>query len=239
MVDVQEFISQRILHNCWQQYMDKHYRAAAHEAMIQVEQALKDKRYISDNKFGQPLINLLFAENGTKDNYPRLIVPLSDALQDEAKHLFKGAFAYYRNYTAHDGSNIDKKTCFRIMILASELLDLIDASSLSFTDIGGIKGLLKHGVFKNADEIRRLLAYLDGTQIIGQDYGGFYEGVYTATELDEEQVMALFDLDLVRYKEIEFIPDLEQRISGEVETTVGFISLTETGKQFLEESSRT
>ena len=86
---------------------------------------------VKDGKFGKTLIDSLFTIGG-KYKTVKLRVPLGDDLQEQAKSYFASVFAYYRNYLAHDGSRIDKNSALRILVLASELLDLIDASSLSY-----------------------------------------------------------------------------------------------------------
>jgi hypothetical protein len=115
--------------------------------MILVEQALKEKGLTKENykKYGQTLITSLFRTGG-KERSVKLRIPLGEDLQAQAEAFFQGVFSYYRNYTAHDGSRVDKRISLRIMIIASELLDLIDASALSFSDIGGVDGLIARGI---------------------------------------------------------------------------------------------
>ncbi|NEQ98120.1 MAG: hypothetical protein F6K30_15610 [Cyanothece sp. SIO2G6] len=95
-MDLEELLSPRILKNCWQLYLDQHHKNAAREAIIQVELALKEKKIVKDKKFGRDLISNLFTAN---NKYVKLHVPLGEDLQDDAKALFKGTFAYYRNYS--------------------------------------------------------------------------------------------------------------------------------------------
>jgi len=40
----------------------------------------------------------------------RLKVPFGEEQQENAKLLFQGAFKYYRNYSAHQDTNITKET---------------------------------------------------------------------------------------------------------------------------------
>jgi uncharacterized protein (TIGR02391 family) len=163
-MDAEQLLSPRIAKHCIPLYNDGHFKHAAHEAMIQVELALKEKGQVKDNRFGHTLMESLFGVGG-KGQYIRLWVPLGQELQSQAEQLFKGTFAYYRNYSAHDGSKIDQYQCLRIMILASELLDLIDASSLSFSDIGGVEGLIKAGAFASKEQVLGLLDLLDGYHV--------------------------------------------------------------------------
>lgn len=95
-------------------YKDGHFPSAARESMIQVELALKEKSITGEKLFGTKLVETLL---GSKDGI-KLAIPLGDELQKQAKSLFNGAFFYYRNYAAHDGSKINKVSCIRIMVLA-------------------------------------------------------------------------------------------------------------------------
>jgi uncharacterized protein (TIGR02391 family) len=233
-MDVEELLSPRILKNCWELYLDQHYKHAAHEAMTQVELALKEKKIVEDKKYGRNLIVSLLTVNDPKSQYVKLHVPLGEDLQEDAKHLFNGAFAYYRNYSAHDGSKIDQKTCIRVMLIASELLDLIDASYLSFSDIGGVPGLIKNSVFQNQEDVVWLLEYLSKSTVLDQDYGAFYEELFMECGLDAHHVQALNDLDLVRYQENTHYPNPEEVQMGIYETDIGSFVVTDLGKQFLE-----
>ena len=129
----------------------------------------------------------------------KLTIPLGDELQKDAHTLFTGAFQYYRNYTAHDGSKIDKVICIRIMVLASELLDLIAASSISFTEIGGVKGLIKHGIFAEESQITDLLSFLSSQACPDECFDGLFEDLYERGYTDH-QFQSVFDLGLIEYK---------------------------------------
>ena len=59
------------------------------------------------------------------------------------------------------------------MVLASELLDLVAASSRSFEGIGGIKGIIKAGIFKDAQQFKDFLDFHLRQQLLGGDYGDY------------------------------------------------------------------
>ena len=165
-----DLLHPRIAKHCMKLVDDDHFKHAALEAMTQVELALKEKADVKDN-YGVRLTKALFGqENGIK-----LRVPFGEDLQKEAEALFSGAFSYYRNYAAHDGARIDQRACLRILIVASELLELIGASDISFTDIGGIHGLLQKGVFKDEPQIYKLLDFLNDNILPDHVCDGFYE----------------------------------------------------------------
>jgi uncharacterized protein (TIGR02391 family) len=231
---LKELLSPRIVKNCWQLYLDGHYKHAAHEAMIQVELALKEKRIVANGKYGKRLIENLFAIDNPNKQYVKLHIPLGEELQKDAETLFKGAFGYYRNYSAHDGAKIDQRICVRVMIIASELLDLIDAAYLSFSDIGGVPGLIKNSVFQNEEDIAWLLEYLEKYAVLHQDYGALYVELFENRGLDEHHVQALLNLELIRYEESTFNPTIEEIQIGLDATDAGSFVLTDLGKQFIE-----
>ena len=236
-LEFEELLCPRIKKHCLTPFRDGHFKHAAHEAMIQVEQALKDKGMVNDKRFGQILITSLF-RFGDKDKYIRLRVPLGGDLQEHAESYFRGVFSYYRNYTAHDGSKVDQRTCARIMILASELLDMIDASSLSFADLGGVEGLVEAGAFESKEEILRLLNLLEGYQLPDGETDGLREKLWEMGMVGF-QLDAVLELDLVRYHETEYIPSPDELMyawsSFSPPDTIGWLELTDLGVKFIEE----
>lgn len=163
--------------------------------MKQVELALKEKIDLKEKLFGARLINHLFGSGkGIK-----LKIPLGDDLQEQAKSFFNGAFSYYRNYAAHDGSKIDEVICIRIMLIASELLDIINASAISFEEIGGIKGLIDRGIFNEESQISDLLAFLSSQVFPHEVFDGMFEDL-AEKGFTDHQYQAIFDLGLIEYK---------------------------------------
>jgi uncharacterized protein (TIGR02391 family) len=193
--ELDTILHQRIIDKCMSLYKDAHFPDAALESMKQVELALKEKSGTGKKPFGRNLAKTVF---GSGQNI-HLIIPLADDLQEDALELFKGAFGYYRNYAAHDGSKINKIICIRIMVLASELLDLIGASSISFTEIGGIKGLIKHGIFAEESQITDLLSFLSSQACPDDCFDGLFEDLYEKGYTDH-QFQSVFDLGLIEYK---------------------------------------
>jgi len=193
-IDLDKLLHQRIIDNCKSLYEDDHFPQAALESMKQVELALKEKAKIEEKLFGARLVDQLFGSGkGIK-----LKIPLGDELQEQAKLIFKGAFSYYRNYAAHDGSKIDETICIRVMVLASELLDLIGASSISFTEIGGVKGLIEQGIFDDESQIADLLSFLSSQVFPYEIFDGMFEDL-AERGYSDRQYQAVFDFDLVEY----------------------------------------
>ena len=221
-------LSPRIQKHCLKLWQDEHYKHAAREAVIQVELALKEKGMVKDGKFGKTLIDSLFTIGG-KHKTVKLRVPLGDDLQEQAKSYFASVFAYYRNYLAHDGSRIDKNSALRILVVASELLDLIDASSLSYTDLGGIEGLLRSEVFDSEEQLLGVLKTCDGYALPGHQADGLRETIFLNYGALDHNLDAVFELDLVRYTDTEFYdPDYGVEEGG-------WLELTDLGKQFVDE----
>ena len=223
-----EIFHPRICISCLPLFYKGHYQYAALESMKQVELALRDKGIAPKNIFGDALIKWVLG-NG---EHITLSLPLGNDLQERARLLFKGAFGYYRNYAAHDGAKIDKKICFRVMVLASELLDLISASRRSYEGIGGIEGIIKAGIFANAQEFEEFLDFHLGQQIIGADYSDF-EVEFEAKGFKKIQWEYMFDLGLLRYDEQE--TPMDERFGIFESTLLGVFELTDEGGKVLEE----
>lgn len=231
-IELEELLNPRIIKHCMPLYRGGHYRHATLEAMTQVEKALKEKAEKEGDvkEYGVRLVtNLLGKGRGIK-----LRVPLGEELQQQAGKLFRGAFVYYRNYAAHDGAKIDQRICLRVMVLASELLDLIGASSLSFADVGGIEGLVKTGAFKDKEELISLLEFLDGRYLPDEVVDGFYEDLYERGFRDS-QLEAVIELDLVQYQVEDYVPSTYELLHDSYPDTMAWFELTELGKKVVTE----
>src|SRR6266567_1533688 len=192
-VELEALLHPRVLRHCASLVNDGHYKHAALEAMTQVELALKEKSGV-ESKFGVNLCADLFGRGkGIK-----LRVPFGADSQKAAERLFTGAFAYYRNHAAHNGSHIDQRVCLRVMVLASELLDLIGASDLSFEDVGGVAGLIKTKVFQSKEHLHQLLSLLDNYTIPDDTVDGYFEDL-ALNGFSEAQVQAVIEVGLIEY----------------------------------------
>ncbi|WP_229395081.1 TIGR02391 family protein [Methanosarcina sp. DH1] len=224
--ELDTILHQRIINKCMSLYKDGHFPDAALESMKQVELALKEKSGTGKKLFGTNLVKTLFRSGKNI----KLIIPLAEDLQEDALELFTGAFRYYRNYAAHDGSKINKIICIRIMVLASELLDLIGASPISFTDIGGVKGLIKHGIFAEESQITDLLSFLSSQACPDDCFDGLFEDLYERGYTDH-QFQSVFDLGLIEYK----YKTVDHNLPGEPADldTLGWFELTPMGYMVL------
>lgn len=226
-IDLDKILHQRIIDKCIPLYQEGQFSQAANESMKQVELAVKEKAGIREKLYGTNLVKQLFGSGRSI----KLICPLEMDLQEQCESLFKGAFSYYRNYAAHDGSRINEIICIRIMVLASELLDIIGASNISFKEIGGVKGLIKKGVFDDELQISDLLSFLS-SQVFPHDiFDGMWE-ILAEMGYTERQFQALFDLELMEYKfEIK-----DHSITGEPADydTFGWFELTSIGQEALD-----
>jgi hypothetical protein len=227
-IQLEELLHPRVVDTCMKLLDGEHFPQAALEAMKQVEIALREKGLAPQDRFGERLIKWVLGTG----RHLTLSVPLGEELQDQARLLFRGAFTYYRNYAAHDGANIDRTTCIRVLILASELLDLLDASRLSFETIGGVQGLVDAGIFRDSQQIRSLLVFLDGRTVLEHDFGAHLEDLYQHG-FNELQQEAVFDFGLAIYKETTSYDPMFGS------TLVGWIDLTAQGDKVLSELGST
>jgi len=230
---IDQMLHPRILRNCMQLHLDGHFKHAAREAMVQVELTLKE-RGARGNLYGVRLVNALFG----KGSGIKLRVPFGPEMQRETHALFQAAFSYYRNYVAHDGSRIDEQGSLRIMVLATELLELIGASAKSFANVGGVEGLVKHGVFSDKRRLLDFLKCFDGYVLPEEAPDGFFEDI-AERGFSLEQVDALVETGLVDYesKDIE-IPKEMRNVYGDPTERIGIFELTPIGKEVLEDLQR-
>lgn len=232
---VDELLHPRVIKHCEKLVSDGHYSSAAHEAMKQVELALKEKSG-EKNKFGIQLITQLFGEGKSV----KLKMPFGEEMQKQTEGYFKNVFSFYRNYAAHDGSKFDQITCLRSLVVASELLDLIGASKISFTDIGGIPVLIKLGLFANESKVYVLLKFLISYGVFSVEVcDGFYEDL-AVRGYGETEVGALIDTGLIEYVTRDHcqIPDdlPDDWIDVYIEASneeVGWFELTQQGESVL------
>lgn len=223
---IEFLLHERLRSTCWHLFSGGDYRHAAREAMAIVEFTLREKALATDAYFGTKLIDFAFGNKGPV----QLASPFGGSLQDEARVLFKGAFRYYRNYAAHDGVQIDRTQCARILILASELLDLLAASPRSLRLEGGPEGLVAKGLFKNHEELRKLLVFVNGQNYPDDIWDGFYEGLALAG-FSEEQLELLIDLGLLGRNCEWMEPSQDPHWRGPEFETVTVFSLTDLGRE--------
>jgi uncharacterized protein (TIGR02391 family) len=223
-----DLLHPRIIDNCISLFRDKHYRPAAHEAMIQVEQALHEKGLYDKSLFGRKLIKYAFGDKAPIN----LEVPLGKKFQEQAKTYFESVFSYYRNYTAHEKSPINSIVCLRILVIASELLDLISASSIPFKGVETIDALVDGKLFQSRDEFYKLLRFLNGQQFPGEVFDGFFEEL-AENDFSNKQYSLMFELDLVVYKNTDW--QEESPMGDIIEDKYGWFEVTPLGKILLQE----
>lgn len=221
---VDSLLHPRIVSSCVSRHADGYFKDAVREAMVQVERALKEKSGLT-SRYGVNLITSAFgAGTGIK-----LRVPYGPDMQAEAEAFFTASFKFHRNYAAHLGDKINEITSLRILVLASELLDLIGASAISYADVGGVDGLVAKGVFPSRDMVSELLSFLDGYRLPDEVSDGFYEDL-ARREFTEKYVQRVVDLGLVEYT-----VDTDVHDPGGLTDTVGCFDLTLHGKSVLRE----
>ena len=121
------------------------------------------------------------------------------------------------------------------MILASELLDLVAASTRSFEGLGGIDGVIESGLFNSAEELINLLEFMNTQQFIECDYSE-YKIELAVRGFSEAQEEAVFDFGFVKYAEWETGIDYEM---GQFHSTlVGEVELTKEGVNLMEKLNK-
>lgn len=113
------------------------------------------------------------------------------------------------------------------MVLASELLGLIGASSISFTEVGGVEGLIKHGIFAEESQITDLLSLLLSEACPDDCFDGLFEDLAVRGYTDN-QFQSVFDLGLIVYKETDQIINKPTDVE-----TLGWFELTPMGQKVL------
>ena len=116
-------------------YMDGHFDSAAEKAIKEVETRLREKFSELKPGVGVPskigdIIGALFSDNG--------IFQFCDVSNQSGKDhrkgvklLFEGFMAAYRNPSAHANLTCTKREAFEQIILASQLMYILDKPSLS------------------------------------------------------------------------------------------------------------
>ena len=224
-MDIKEFLNPKIEHHCLMLFENGHYPECAHTAMKQVELCLNKKLGIVEYEPTTKTIQ----EKFTKGKGIRLKVPFGEDQQENAKLLFLGAFKYYRNHTAHQDTNLTRIAALRIMIVASELLDLVDASYLNIEEVGGIEEIKRVLNIKDNDKLEELLTFIDGQWIADDACDGFFEDLYEKGYGDDHYDK-LFELNLISYEFGSVEPIADDPFSP---TDIGFFRLTELGKEVV------
>lgn len=200
-VNLSEILHPRIIDNCFSLLNANEYISSAREALVQVELAVKEKTGNPNNKFGVKLIDELF--NGKN---AITVKTLFDNNEDACKY-FSGVFSYYRNYCAHDGRMIDKRLCFQILAIASNMLNVINASNKSFIMISGVDGLIKNKVFSSIEKTIEYLLFLESNLLIDGVFDDFFEASARLGYTDDH-LQAVTELGLVECVEDMHIEDI-------------------------------
>ena len=225
-LDIREYLNPKIEHHCLPLFGNGHYPECAHTAIKQVELNLNKKLGIIGYK---PTTETIW-DKFSKGKGIRLKVPFGEEQQENAKLLFQGAFKYYRNYSAHQDKNITRETALRIMLIASELLDLLDACYLSIDELGGIEEIKKVLEIKDDERLEELLTFIDGQWIADDACDGFFEGLYKKG-FGNDQYDKLFELNLICYEFGPYEPAEDEPYPPE---EIGFFGLTTLGKELVE-----
>lgn len=225
-IDIVEYLNPKIEHHCLPLFKNEHYPECAHTAMKQVELNLNKKLGVV--KF-TPATKTIW-DKFSNEKGVKLRVPFGEEQQENAKLLFQGAFKYYRNHAAHQDQSITRKIALRIMLIASELLDLLDVCYLSVDEIGGIEEIKAVLGIKDDERLRELLLFINGYSIPDDACDGFFEGL-ALMGFGNEEYDKLFELNLIYY---EFGPYVSYEGEDYPPDEIGVFGLTDLGKEVVE-----
>lgn len=224
-MDIRDYLNSKIEHHCLRLFENEHFPECVHAAMKQVELNLKKKLGIVDYIPAGKIIDERFSNS----KGVCLKVPFGQDQQDNARLLFRGAFKYYRNYVAHEDANITKLMALRVMIIASELLDLLDACYLSLEEIGGLEEIKRIMEIRDNSAMEELLMFVEGQWIADDVCDGFFEDL-ARRGFGQNQYHKLFELNLMTYESDPCRNVDDDPLSLE---EVGFFRLTDLGKDIV------
>jgi len=225
-LEIKEYLNPKIEHHCLTLFENGHYPECAHTAMKQVELNLNKKLGI----IGYQPATKTILDKFSKGKGIRLKVPFGEEQQENAKLLFQGAFKYYRNYSAHQDRNITRESAFRIMLIATELLNLLDACYLNIDELGGIEEIKKVLEIETDERLEELLTFIDGQWIHDDVCDGFFEDLYNKN-FSDYQYNKLFELNMICYESGPYEPEEDE---PEPPEEIGFFKLTSLGKEVVE-----
>lgn len=217
MIYIEEVLHPRVEKYCLDLLRKGYYQHASLEAMKQVEIALRDLALAPPGLVGIKLVKWFFGGKGPVIIQDRL----GENSREAAQKLLESSFKYYRNYAAHDGTEIDRITAIRILVLASELLDLVSASPRSLNNEGGVEGLVRTDMFNSASHLVDALRFYDDS-VWGEAMDDYFEKL-ADRDLGQEHLKLFLELDLV---------NLETR-AMENDEICTFFTLTPAGQQAL------
>jgi len=227
-MDINKLLAPRIEKHCLSLYESGEHKHAAREALVQVELAMRERARLGADSFGARLVQRVFkGHEGVV-----LKVPLGDDLQEKAQKYFEAVFSYYRNYVAHDGAQIDEVSSLRIMFIASELLEMLQASSLTLADRGGIEGLVRIMDCGSPQKLVKLLELLDEYWMPELTYDGLFEMLYK-NGFSDEQFQSTIEIGLIVMSDF-----LAQDPLFEELDKMERLDLTELGHQVVELSRK-
>jgi hypothetical protein len=235
---LKEFLHNRIEEKGLKLFEDNYYTESAREALLQVEVALKEKFPFENNNLSAvQFINKYFIEDdkAIRDSRIKLLCKYGD--QQKLKLFFNGVFSHYRNNLSHQDIKLNKVEAFRILIIASELLDLLDTSSVSYLGNNKLEGLIKMNIFKDKLEFISFLEFIEGQYIVDDICDGFFEDLYM-NDFNDDQYHAVMEYGLVSF-DISKIDHSDEPPGFENDNDeIGFFNLTELGKKELAESKK-
>jgi hypothetical protein len=118
------------------------------------------------------------------------------------------------------------------MILASELLDLLDCCTLDLEELGGVEEIINIFQIQNAKRLNQLLTFIDKQYILEDISDGLFENL-ALNGFSYNQYEKLFELNLVFCEESP-CQEMESNIDSIHPEYLTYFKLTEMGLELLQ-----
>lgn len=123
----ESYVHPRIVRKCFELLNSGHHESAVLQAFKTIETSIRDKINAQPEDIGIKLIRKAFhSETG-----PLTDLALPVAEREAFCHYIAGAFGYYKNPCSHRDVEMDFITAFDRIVVASDLLKVIDQSKVN------------------------------------------------------------------------------------------------------------
>jgi len=228
---IKDILHPDIIKHCYDLFEKKFYSDAAGKAMRQVEIVLKKASPALKSEYGKRLIKKAFSG----DSAIILALPLKGNKQKDVQQLFESAFSVYRNPLHHENHTMGKSKSGRVLAIASELVYLIDQSTIIISDLNGMSGYIypENGVFKNYEQLIASIEFYRDQWAPEDAFDGYWEDLVRAG-ISDEQELVLFSLGIITTEEQ---PIVDDRLDFRMDFITTFL-ITDLGEKILSEAKQ-
>lgn len=126
------------------------------------------------------------------------MTPFGPESQEAARAYFEGAFTHYRNQAAHGEGGFDEGRCARCLIIASDLLDLAEASAIAFSSEQDLCEMARRRGFPDVKSVQQLLEFLGGYTVLDEVVDGLFEEM-AERGWGESELQFVFEAGLMEF----------------------------------------